>query len=196
MSATNAPFGFRPVQMVPGTAPQLQAYEGGLASGAALTLFKGTPIAFDTSGRLTIAPDTGALAGVFDSVFFIDASGVPQNQNFWVSGTVALANTAITVYWIDGRDQLCEVQAAGSIPLTSIYANADLEAATKTAGSTLSGISGARLSTTVAATNAAAQWRIMGVAPGRGASNAVGDAFTIVQVRLNQYQAAPGGNSV
>ena len=194
MSAVNAPFGFRPVRTVAGTAPQIQAYKGGLASGAAVTLFKGTPIAFDTSGRLTVAPDTGALAGVFDSVFYIDASGNPQAQNFWVSGTTVQAGSVVTVYWVDGNNTIFQVQAAGSIPLTSVYATADLEAASKVSGSTLTGLSTARLSTTVAATNAAAQWRIMGPAAIQG--NAIGDAFTVVEVRLNQYQAAFGGNSV
>lgn len=179
MSATLAPFGLRAAYSPIG---QSRAVAYTIASGYGTTLYKGQAVALNTNGTITtVAAGANDWHGVFVGCEYVDGNGKPNVSSYWPASTTA---TNIVAWVIDDPDAVFEVQADGSIAQTAIgdqcnfssttnYTNAD--------GSTATGLSAMAASATLAGATAQGQMRIVGF--GKQADNAVGDAYTIIQVQ-------------
>jgi hypothetical protein len=85
-----------------------------------------------------------------------------------------------------------DIQCDGSLAQSSVGAQADLS--NTTAGSTTTGLSQCTLSSTLVSAGSSAQMRIIGLTP--GVDNAWGDAYTVVQVQVNESQFNASVNAI
>lgn len=185
MTATAAPFGFRPAYNRTGLE---RAVKYAILSGYAVTLYKGQMVALNTDGTIRTAAAAADFKGVLAGVEFIDAAGKPNLQNFWPANQTTLGGAVATAWvWEAAEGEVYEVQADGPIPQTAIGDQTDV--VNVSAGSALIGQSTSGVSATLAGAAAQGQWRIVGF--GQGVDNVPGDAFTIVQVQSarDQYVA-------
>jgi hypothetical protein len=181
MSATLAPFGFRPSYNPIGLE---RAKKYTIAGGFATAIFKGQPVILNTNGTITNGAAAADLLGVFAGVEYVDATGKPTVSNFWPAAQAVFAGSVPTAWVYDDPNEVYEVQADGSIAQTAIGDQADYS--NVNAGSISTGLSAATLSATLAGAGVQAQWRIVGF--GQGVDNTPGDAFTVVQVQLARSQ--------
>lgn len=181
MSATLAGFGFVP-----------SYHPTGLDRGTAFTIAAAynTPIykygvcTLNTNGTVTIGAVAADILGVFNGVQWTDAQQKPNYSNFW-PGAQTGATNIIAWVWNDPAT-VFTVQADGSIAQTAIGDQADPTTATIGSGSTLTGLSVSTLSASLAGVGVQAQWRIVGF--DGSPNNAIGDAYTVVQVQLARSQ--------
>jgi hypothetical protein len=136
MSATSAPFGFRPAYQPIGLD---RAKKYTIASAYGTAIYKNKPVILNTNGTIVDGTAAADLLGVFAGVEYTDAQGKPNYSNYWPAGQVA---TNITAWVYDDPTNVYEVQADGSIPATAIGDQADMSNAT--AGSAQTGLSAAR----------------------------------------------------
>jgi hypothetical protein len=190
MSATSAPFGFRPA-FHPTGLDRANALTDGILSGYTSNILKNQPVALNTSGQLIIATAGSAMQGVFAGVEWTDTTGRRRVSNYWPANTAFIAGSCIA-YWYNDPNIVYEVQANGSLAQTSIGDQANIVNATD--GSTTTGLSQAMLSTTLAGTSAVGDFRIVNLAP--YADNAWGDAYTIVQVQISRSQYVATINAI
>ncbi len=176
MSATSAPFGFRPAFHPSGL---IRARKYTIASGYVTAMYKGQPCILNTNGTVTVGTAAADLLGVFAGCEYTDATGKPTVSTTWPASTVA---TNITAWVYDDPDIVYEVQSSGSIAQTAIGDQADVA----NVGNNANGLSTCQISSTLAGAGVQAQFSIEGF--GGQADNAAGDAFTIVQVRLARSQ--------
>jgi hypothetical protein len=190
MSATSAPFGFRPV-FHPSGLDRAVALAGGIASGYNTGILKNQPVALNSSGVLIIATAGSAFQGSFAGVEYTDASGRRQINNQWPANTAYQAGSCIAYYYSDPLI-VYEVQADATLAQTSIGDQANMSNAT--AGSTFTGLSAATLSNSLAGSSAVGDFRILDIAP--YADNAWGDAFPIVRVQVSRSQFVATINAI
>lgn len=180
MSATSAPFGFRPAYNPSGV---MRPRKYTIASGYSSAIYAGNPVMLEgTGGTITNGGTTGDLLGIFMGCEYIDSTGKPTVSNFWPASTSA---TNIVAWVMDDYTTVYEVQNVGSVTQANIGEEANT---TALSGSSSTGLA----TTTLAAPNGTtqSQWRIIGF--GQQVDNAPGDAYTIVQVSLAQSQIAFG----
>ena len=192
MSATYTPFGLKPVYHPSGLVRSLN-YTG--AYDAAVTFYAGTAVALVNSGtasEITVAPNVAAadnrLIGVFAGVEYTDASG-RRTVSKWFGP--ALGTATDVVFWIHQDQEIVyEIQANGSMPDTSVGQEFNLTAngSGQIIGNGGLGTSTAALDPTNVATGDQGQVIVVGL--GRELSNAWGDTYTIVQVKLANPQFA------
>lgn len=184
MTAVAAPFGFRPAYNQVGLE---RAKKYAIAGAYATQLYKGQMVTLNTNGTIVTAAGAADFLGIFAGCEFVDANGKPNFQNFWPAAQAVFAGTTPVAWVWDDLTNVYEVQANGSIPQTAIGDQAD--GVNFANGSALTGLSTMALSSTLVGAAAQGQWRIVGFS--LDPSNAVGDAFTIVQVRAarSQYDA-------
>jgi len=174
MSATALTFGFIP-QMHPTGKARANLFT--IATGYAANLFKYAPVTLDANGTITAGATNADLIGVFAGCEYVDANGVPTMSPYWPTGTAA---TNIKAYvWTD-PNIVYTVCANGSIAQTAIGDQADL--VNPTTGSTATGLSASTLNSSLAGASSQGQFRIIGF--DASPNNAVGDAYTVVQVQL------------
>lgn len=178
MSATSAPFGFRPSYNPIGL-DRAKRYT--IASAYGTAIFKGQPVILNTNGTITAGTAAADLLGVFAGCEYTDATGKRNVSPNWPAGQVA---TDIWAWVYDDPNDVYEVQADGSIAATAIGDQADVS--NVSSGSTSTGLSAATLSATLAGAGVQAQFRIIEIAP--YVDNAAGDAFTIVRVKIARHQ--------
>ena len=177
MSSVSQPFGLRPAYSPSGVV-RPTAYT--ITSGYAANILQNQPVKIVANGVLEAAAAGERFIGSFQGVEFTDSDGRRRVSNKW---TASLAATEIIAYATLDPSIVYEIQGSASIPQTAIGAQADFDSVT--AGSTVTGLSGAMLNAgSIAGTNA--QLRIIGFAP--GPDNAAGDSFTIVQVQISEHQ--------
>jgi len=191
MSATNAPFGFRPVYHPSGNIVA-NLYEPTVATNAAI--YQGDPVILTGATSVCIIAvgtggSPGLVAGVFAGCEYVDVDGKPTYKPYWPGSTSGATNIKFWVY--DQLDLVFEVQAAGSLANTSIADSADY---TYAAGSTYTGISASYLSTTLAGAATSKQFRIIGL--GQQVDNAWSDAYTVVRVQIAQNMRFTPVNSI
>jgi hypothetical protein len=185
MSATNAPFGLRPAYH-PSGLDRAQGLANIIESGYAQNILKGQTVKLAaTTGYVVRAAAGDALYGVFDGVEWTDTTGRRRVSNYWPTGTAYQTGSLIAYIWTDPQ-VVYEVQAAGSIAQTAL--GQEFDVSDPYDGSTTTGLSQARMSTTAAGANASAQLRVIDLAPYPG--NAWGDAYTIVRVQIAEFQYA------
>lgn len=182
---TLAPFGLRPAYHPSGQVRARQ-YPGGLASGAAFDLFRGTPVLLNTDGTIGLATLTNDFLGAFAGAEYTDADGRRHYSDRWPNGQIA---TDIVVWVWDDPLTVFDIQADGTVDLVDVGAQADFSGTAGfliASGNTTTQQSTTALSATPEAAGAQGQLRMIGLAPYPG--NAFGDAFTIVQVQIAQHQ--------
>lgn len=192
MSATYAPFGLKPVYHPSGLVRSLN-YTGAYDTND--TFYANTPVSLTNAGSASTlnvasnaASSTNRLIGVFAGVEYTDASG-RRTVSKWFGP--ALGTATDVVFWIhQDPDIVYEVQANGSLANTAVgqeYAFTAVTSGTIIGNGGL-GTSTAALDTTNVA--AGAQGQVVVVGLGRELTNAWGDTYTIVQVKLANPQFA------
>lgn len=182
MSATNAPFGLRPV-FHPSGLDRAQALANGIASAYASDILKGQPVKLDSNGNIVVAAAGDAFQGAFAGVEWTDTTGRRRVSNYWPANTAYQTGSCVAYFYND-PNIVYEIQAAGSLAQTSIGDQADLS--NTTAGSNVTGLSQCTLSTTLAGAGNSAQMIIRDLAP--YPDNAWGDSYTVVRVTINKSQ--------
>lgn len=182
MSATSAPFGLRAAYSQDGVAgyPRLYAITGAYGS----VIYKGMPTILNTNGTIVQGTAAADWLGMFAGCEYIDATGKPNESNFWPAAQTILSGTVVKAYVYDDPMTIFEIQADGSVAQTAIGDQGDFT--NVTAGSSLTGLSQATFASSLAGAGVQAQMRIVGF--GLALDNAVADAFTVVQVQNARHQ--------
>jgi hypothetical protein len=197
MSATSAPFGFRPSFHNSG---QIRPKAYTIATGTAVNIFSGDPVKLVDAGVIQLGTSDGsrtgtvdgiALLGIFAGVEYIDSLGKPTISPFWPSGTAA---TSITAYVYDDPETLFDVEypnpSAGTTVQTAVGEECDW---TQTApgGSTSTGLSATYLSVIMATSG---QFQITGFHS--FPNDSLLDAYVTATVRINEHQFKAAVNSI
>ena len=199
MSATSAPFGFRPSFHNSG---QIRPKAYTIASTYAANIFLGDPVKLVDAGTIQLGTSDGARTGTVDGILVLgifagceynDATGKPTVSNFWPTGTTA---TNITAYVYDDPETLFDVQYANpGTPGTTTVQTAVGEqcdwTATAPGGSTSTGLSATSL-TVIQAT--AGQFQITGFQ--NVPNDSLTDAYVTATVRINEHQYKASVNSI
>lgn len=179
MSASSAPFGFRPAYQPTGLD---RAKKYTIASAYGTRINKGMPVILNTNGTVVAGTAAADLLGIFAGCEYVDATGKPNFSNFWPAGQTVMSGTTPVAYVYDDPSNVYEVQADGSIAQAGVGDQADVSNVSAESG----GQSQATLSATLAGAGVQAQFRIIGF--GQALDNAPGDAFTVVQVQIARHQ--------
>lgn len=181
MTATVAAFGFRPAYNPSGQIRATQYNPGARAAAAAI--YNGDPVKLVEDGTdfITIAAASDYIIGTFAGCEYNDVNGKPNVSSYWPGSVTGATN--IVFYVFDNPDTVYESQAGGAIANSAVGDTADSVIA---AGSTLTGLTGSYLSSTLKGGTTAGQWRIVGL--GKGVDNAWSDAYTVVQCQIAQHQ--------
>lgn len=193
MSATAAPYGLRPVNLIGG-----QPYAGStrlikIANAYAANLFYGEPVSINTSGVVIAETGTTTVAATGVVGVFVGCTYTDPNlkykvfKQYWPTGTVA---TDAYAYVVDDPDVVMQAQADGSVAQTALGANIGFTAA---AGSTTTGNATTALDTATLNTTATLPLRIVGFVD--GPDSTVGDAYTDVLVKWNMPAAVSSNSS-
>ena len=178
MSSTNAPFGLRTAYSPSGT---LRELAGTVLSGYASDIYTNQPVKMGSDGTLQAAAAGDAFIGVFAGCQYLPTGAQrPVVSPSWPANTGA---TDIIAYYSMDPYIVYEIQADGSIAQTNIGNEANFASASSSNGL---GYSTATLGTATITTSGNAQMRIIGIA--NGIDNAVGDAYTVVQVQISNHQ--------
>lgn len=178
MSATSAPFGFRPAYNPIGL-ERAKPYT--IASAYGTAIYKNAPVILNTNGTVVVGTAAADILGVFAGVEYTDATGKRNYSPYWPAGTVA---TDIVAWVYDDPNEVYEVQANGAVAQTAIGDQADC--VNPGTGSAATGLSSSGLSSSLAGAGVQAQFRIIGFA--KDVDNVPGDAYTIVQVQIARHQ--------
>ena len=143
MANKDAAFGLRPVKMI-GGAP----WTGGqsryrIAANYGTSIFQGDMVMQVTGGTVEIHADGGTvpIVGVFNGCQYTDpTTGEQIFSNYYPASTNA---SDIIAFIIDDPMVVFEVQANAAFPIADLFGNFDI--GYTTAGSTVTGISGAEL---------------------------------------------------
>jgi len=152
MANLDASFGMKPVRMMGGS-----PYSGGqsryrIAANYGTSIFQGDMVMQVTGGGVEIHADGGTvpIVGVFNGCKYTDpTSGEQVFSNYYPASTNA---SDIIAFIVDDPNVVFEIQADDTFPVADLFGNFDI--VYTTAGSTLSGISGAELDVTTGATTA------------------------------------------
>lgn len=179
MTATSAPFGFRPAYHPSGNA---QPSKYAIASGYGTAMYKGQPCILNTNGTVTVGTAAADILGIFMGCEYVDSNGKPTVSSYWPASTTVASGTTPIAWVMDDPNVVYEVQSDGSIATTAIGDQADVS----NVGNNSNGLSTCTLSATLAGAGVQAQFRIVDF--GQGVDNAAGDAYTVVQVKIARHQ--------
>jgi len=146
MANQDAAFGMRPVKRIGGT-----PYTGGqsryrIAANYGTAIFQGDMVMQVTGGGVEVHADGGTvpIVGVFNGCRYTDPTTKKETfSNFYPASTNA---ADIEAFIIDDPMVVFEIQAAIAFPVADLLGNFDV--VYTTAGSTVTGISGAELQVT------------------------------------------------
>jgi len=168
MANINASFGLRPYRMLGSGANTngdvVYSIQTAATAGTSSVIYQGTPVIPLANGLVDIvgaaAGGTVPLLGAFLGCNYIDLTGKPKWSPFWPGTSAVYANSIATATISAHPDQTflinCDAAAADSL----IHANANF--ATATSGSTVSGLSSAKLAVSTANTTNTLNLRILG----------------------------------
>ncbi len=189
MSATNAPYGLRPVNRMDG-----MPYAGATSqflidptSGAGTNLFYGQVVLIDANGYIALSTATGADLttnnlggsslggwGVFVGCSYVNAQGQQIYGQYYPSGTAGV----VTAYVITDPSVTFQAQLDGQVTQAALGNNTFFAAVQSTStGNTRTGNSTSALESTVVTT--AAAFKIIGFA------SPLTDTYTEVLVKFN-----------
>jgi hypothetical protein len=195
MSATSAPFGLRPAYFPTGL-ERAQALANGITSGYGTSILKGQAVQYSPNAGVILpvldtTTNSGQVSGAFAGVEWTDTTGRRRVSNYWPASTAYIAGSCIAYFYND-QQIVYEIQTDGTMAQTAIGNEANLS--NFTAGSTTTGLSAMTLSATLAGSGAAAQFRIVDLAP--YADNNWGDPFVIVRVQVSKPQFIATVNAI
>lgn len=190
MSATSAPFGLRPA-FHPSGLDRAVALADGIASAYGSNILKGQPVKLDTGGTIVVAAAGDSFQGAFAGTEWTDTTGRRRVSNYWPASTAYQTGSCIAYYYADPLI-VYEIQADGSVAQSAIGDEADLS--NTTAGSNVTGLSQATISSTLVGAGNSGQMRIVDLAP--YPDNAWGDAYTIVRATINESQFQASVNAI
>jgi hypothetical protein len=152
MANQDASFGLKPVRMMGGS-----PYTGGqsryrIANNYDTNIFQGDLVMQVTGGGVEIHADGGTvpIVGVFNGCTYTDpTTNEPVFSNYYPASTAA---ADVIAFIIDDSNVVFEIQADDTFPVADLLGNFDI--VYTTAGSTVTGISGAELDVTTGATTA------------------------------------------
>jgi hypothetical protein len=194
MSATNTPYGLRPINRNDGM-PYAGATSQFLinpSSGAGTNLFYGQVVLIDADGYIALSTATGSdlttnnlggssigAWGVFVGASYINAQGQQIYGQYYPSGTTGV----VTAYVITDPNVTFQAQLDGQVTQAALGANTFFAAAQSTStGNTRTGNSTSALESTVVTT--AAAFKIIGFA------SPLTDTYTEVFVKFNPGASA------
>ena len=197
MSATSAPFGFRPSYHNSG---QMRPKAYTITSAYAANIFSGDPVKLTDNGVVQLGTSDGTRSGTVDGVSLLgifagcqynDSTGKPTISPFWPSGTTG---TEIVAWVYDDPETLFDVQytnpSSGTTVQTAVGEECDWTVASP-GGSTQTGLSNCQL-TAIQATSG--QFQITGFA--YSIFDSLTDAYVQVTVRINEHHYKAAVNSV
>lgn len=197
MSATNAPFGFRPSYHPSG---QMRPKAYTIASTYGANIFQGDPVKLVDAGTVQLGTSDGTRSGTVDSISllgvfagcqYIDSLGKPTLTPFWPTGTTA---TDIVAWVYDDPETIFQVQynnpSSGTTVQTAVGEECDWTVASP-GGSTATGLSNTYL-TAIQATSG--QFQITGWA--LNINDALTDAYIVATVRINEHHYKAAVNSI
>jgi len=180
MSATSAPFGLRAAYHPSG---RDRSREYSLLASYATPIYSGSPVAL-VGNQINLASYQADFLGCFDGVTYTDVTGKPNVTNFWPGAQTGATNI---IAWVtDDPMVVYEIQAAGPIAAGLIGRQIDLDSGSIGSGSSTTGLSTAMASATVLAAGVQGQLAIVDY--NQAPTNAPGDAFTVLQVRIARHQ--------
>jgi hypothetical protein len=185
MSATNAPFGLKPVSHLSGGVVRALQYTIDPAYTTAIYLGSACRIHTDGTIRAAAAGDT--LLGAFQGCEYTNALGSRKVSPYWTGEAGA---TDIICYVTADPQIIYEIQADGAIAQAKVGESGDITAAAS--GSTITGVS----ATTIANGTSAAQAQLQVIGFSTLPDNTPGDAFTIVRVKIAEHQLAAAYSGV
>jgi hypothetical protein len=145
MPNVNAPRGLIPLRHNGGGLVRTNRYE--IASGLAANIFRGDPVKpTGTNNRITVAAAGDRLQGVAHGFEWTDVNGAPRFEKFWPTGTTVKTGTLAYAHVYDDPNIVYEIQTNGTGAVADTGACADVTMAT--AGSTITGQSGAQIDQT------------------------------------------------
>ena len=177
MANKDAAFGMRPVARIGGT-----PYTGGqsryrIANNYDTAIFQGDMVMHVTGGGIEVHADGGTVpvVGVFNGCQYTDpTSGEQVYSNYYPASTAA---ADIIAFIIDDPMVIFEIQAAIAFPVADLLGNFDV--VYTTAGSTVTGISGAELQVTDGGTATTLPLKVIDISEDPE-NNDVGSAHTNV----------------
>jgi hypothetical protein len=183
MANTDAAFGMRPVKMI-GGAP----YTGGqsryrIAANYGTSIFMGDMVAQVTGGGVEVHADGGTvpIVGVFNGCRYTDpTTGKETFSNYYPASTNA---ADIEAFIIDDPNVIFEIQADAAFPVADLLGNFDI--VYTSAGSTVTGISGAELDVTTGATTANLPIKAIDISQDPENSDVGSDATNVLVVIQN-----------
>lgn len=199
MANIDAAFGLRPYNMLGAGANtngnMTFTIQTGSTAGTASVIYQGTPVIPLTNGMIDVVGNanggTVPLLGAFLGCNYTDLSGKPKWSPYWPGTAAVMANSVATAEIAAHPDQLflidCDAAAADSI----IHANANFASATS--GSTVSGLSSAKLAVSTANTTNTLNLRIIGFEDTPSNSDAAA-AGRLAIVLLNNHFYRYGAN--
>jgi len=156
-----------------------------------ITIYKGTPVLLTTSG--TIVPMTDAtwdaaaddIVGVFAGIEYTDSNGQRKEANHWTGPTTVFSPADMDVYvWTDSLI-VYEIYADGAVAQTALGDQFNF-AASPDSGSSVTGLSTAKLAATPVGAGNQGYVRCVNLCP--EVDNAWGDAFTKLQVQIAAHE--------
>lgn len=197
MSATSAPFGFRPSYHNSG---QMRPKAYTIASTYGTSIFAGDPVKLTDSGVIQLGTSDGsrtgttdgiALLGIFAGCEYKDSTGRPVVSPYWPASTTA---TDIIAYVYDDPETLFDVQydnpSAGTTVQTAVGEECDWTVASP-GGATGTGLSNTKLTAIVATSG---QFQITGFAG--NVTDTLTDAYIVATVRINEHHYKAAVNSI
>ena len=199
MSATSAPFGFRPSFHNSG---QMRPKAYTIASTYGSNIFQGDPVKLTDNGVIQLGTSDGTrngttdgieLLGIFAGCQYLDVSGKPTISPFWPA---TATGTEIVAWVYDDPETLFDVQYTnpGTPGVTTVQTAVGEECDWTVAspgGSTRTGLSTTQLSVIQATSG---QFQITGFA--YNINDSLTDAYVVATVRINEHHYKASVNSV
>ena len=189
MANQDAAFGLRPLKMIGG-----QAFHGGqsryrIAANYGTAIFQGDMVVQVTGGTVEVHADGGTvpIVGVFNGCRFTDPTTKKETfSNFYPASTNA---SDIEAFIIDDPNVIYEIQGNAAFPIADLFGNFDI--VYTSAGSTVTGISGAELDVATGATTAGLPLKAIDISQDPENSD-VASANTNVMVVINNHLLSAG----
>ena len=183
MANQDAAFGMRPIKMI-GGAP----YTGGqsryrIAANYGTSIFQGDMVAQVTGGGVEVHADGGTvpIVGVFNGCRYTDpTTGKETFSNYYPASTNA---ADIEAFVIDDPNVIFEIQGNAAFPVADLLGNFDI--VYTSAGSTVTGISGAELDVATGATTATLPIKAIDISQDPENSDVGSDATNVYVVIQN-----------
>lgn len=191
MTAVSAPFGLRVARHLSGRIYPVDLRLTKALAEATPTMYHGTPVQLDTTGRLALAANAADWLGAFAGVEYTDLStGRPVVQDAWFTGQLVKDNGSDSArfYFYTDQNIIYEIQAQAALAASAIGDQISFDG-NIAAGNATTLISTAGAATLIGA-GAQGMMRIIDIA--RYVDNDWTDAFPIIQVQnaRSQFVAA------